>query len=450
VFEMEELIATAEQNASSLEIDVENPDLNYSTLSATTPSKKRKSYSSYTVSDKIEIVKEFKSSSMTLSDFAEAKGIPRSTMQDWIKSDAKGGLFLVPKSDIRKRIRFSEYKDIEDRLVQFIVEQRNTYLENLRQQTTMPSNSSSDNAATATVESSTVDAEKGAAAAPIAPAPAVGLSYVLLKQKAMEYAKELLPDEGKDFKASTGWIAGVFRRNGIDGLRFLDQALSQGFNDLDLTADYGQASFEDMERTSTSAIGAAIGVNDSSSNESSPVVSPVKTATRKKVSIAKAAKSTSSAPSNKAANLVISGAGPEELFLETSQTLTSILLHSILSPSNPTSTFLSSKTRQLAVEFAASLEDDRRKLLSTREQRTSNATSTSSSSSAANATATASDAATITSSTAASTTISANMNESSSSDNGGKANVPAGNAATATEEPNKNTKQLKRANAGRR
>lgn len=448
---MEELIATVEKTASQLEADLENPDVNDSTLSATTPSKKRKSYSSYTVSDKIEIVKEFKSSAMTLSDFAEAKGIPRSTMQDWIKSDAKGGLFLVPKSDVRKRIRFSEYKDIEDKLVQFIVEQRNNYLETLRQQT-ISSAGAADNAAAVTTEGESTGADSEQAEASStptpAPVPAVGLSYVLLKQKAMEYAKELLPDGGKDFKASTGWIAGVFRRNGIDGLRFLDQALSQGFHDLDSSADYGHASFENMERTSTSAIDAAVGVNDSSSNESSPVASPTKTSNRKKVTIAKTVgKITSSLPSSKVANLVMAGAGPEELFLETSQTLTSILLHSILSPSNPTSTFLSSTTRQLAVDFAASLEDDRRKLLATREERTATATSTSSSSST-NPNNTVSTVTSTTASNVSSTTIS-NANESSTSSSGN------GNKSDATntpvpDEPNKNTKQLKRANAGRR
>jgi transposase-like protein len=135
-----------------------------------TPASKRRKC--YTVSEKYEIVKEYLSNRNNMTQFALEKGIKPKTFSAWMKEYQDGKLESISVNDSKKfRIRKAEYPEIETKLIEFIA---------------------------------TYD-------------PNAVITWSVIRQAALAYAKEILKDENEiaTFKASDGWIQNFLKRNNI-------------------------------------------------------------------------------------------------------------------------------------------------------------------------------------------------------------------------------------------
>ena len=125
---------------------------------------------SVSVKEKVETVERFRRSGQTQVAFAAQNNVHVGNLSRWIK-DYTSNKEAAPAS---KRNRQGYFVDVENKLVQYIQLRLQKYSE-----------------------------EK------------CGLSYLLMKAKAMQFAEEVGCE--KQFTASNGWIEKVLRRHGLSG-----------------------------------------------------------------------------------------------------------------------------------------------------------------------------------------------------------------------------------------
>lgn len=159
--------------------------------------KKRRPYTSHTLATKIKHVQDFQNNSggMSMEQYCSLHNIPKSTLSTWKKEVQSGKLNeKLSGTTIKKRDVSGEYLEVEKKLVEYIKLRNERYERDY-----------------------------------------CGLSWLFMHEKALQFAAQVLDEESlANFKASSGWISRVLKRNDLVGVR--------------LTGESGEVNIEDAEK----------------------------------------------------------------------------------------------------------------------------------------------------------------------------------------------------------
>mmetsp|Transcript_839 Transcript_839/g.1413 ORF Transcript_839/g.1413 Transcript_839/m.1413 type:complete len:195 (-) Transcript_839:158-742(-) len=140
-------------------------------------SQKQMSRKSFTLQEQSELCEKWKATNgKNFGVWCRNHAVKDATMRGYLKKDRNNGYANIGAHDA-KRQKKSPYFEVEQRLVEFLKLRREQY--------------SPDN---------------------------LGISYLLLQEKCLQFANFLPEDIRSDFKASPGYISNVLKRNGFGGV----------------------------------------------------------------------------------------------------------------------------------------------------------------------------------------------------------------------------------------